>query len=58
MESWKMKVVWGDHKTLLNPSPKPKIANQDPKIKNGSKIKSKSNIRIEENIENESCSTI
>ena len=51
-----MKVVWGDHKTLLNPSPKPKIAYQDPKIKNGSKIKSKSNIRIEENIENESCS--
>ena len=27
------------------------------KVKNGPKIKSKSNVRIERNIENESCST-
>ena len=39
-------------------NPKPKNSPLGPqKVKNDPKIKSKSNVRIEGNIENESCST-
>ena len=45
-------------KQFFNPSPTPKIARLGPqKVKNDPKIKSKSNVRIERNKENESCST-
>ena len=44
-------------KQLSNPTPTPKIVRWGPKRKNGAKTKSKSNVRIQENIENESCST-
>ena len=37
-------------KQFLNPTP-------TPELKNDPKIKSKSNVKIERNIENESCST-
>ena len=60
-ETKKMKVVQLHKQTknqLLNPTPTPKIASQGPKkSKKDPKIKSKSNNRIEGNIENESCST-
>ena len=45
-------------KQFLNPSPTQKIARYDPKkLKKDPKIKSKSNVRIKGNKENESCST-
>ena len=45
-------------KQFLNPTPNPKNSPWGPpKVKNDHKIKSKSNLRIEENIENESCLT-
>ena len=46
-------------KQCLKPSPTQKIPRLGPqKVKNYPQIKSKSNVRIEGNIENESCSTI
>ena len=59
-ETQKMKVVQLYQQTpkqFLNPLPIPKIAYQGPKNKKDPKIKSKSNIIIERNIENKSCST-
>ena len=60
-ETKKMKVVQLHEQTpnqLLNPTPIPKIARQGPKkSKKDPKIESKSNVRIERNEENESCST-
>ena len=57
----KMKVVQLHEQTpkqFLNPSTAPKIARQGPKkVKNNPKFKAKSNVRIETNKENESCST-
>ena len=45
-------------KQFLNPTLNPKIAHWEPKkVKNNPKIKAKSNVRIERNKENESCST-
>ena len=44
-------------KQFLSPTLNPKIANRAPKSQNNPKIKSKSNVRFEGNIENESCST-
>ena len=45
-------------KTVFDPFPNPKYSPLGPqKVKNDPKIKSKSNVRIEGNIENESCST-
>ena len=45
-------------KQFLNPTPIPKSRPLGPqKVKNDHKIKSKSNVRIEGNIEDESCST-
>ena len=47
-----------DPKTVLEPYPNPKNSPFGPKnVKNDPKIKSKSKVRIEENIKNESCST-
>ena len=44
--------------TAFEPYPNPKNSPLGPqKVKNDPKIKSKSNVRIEGNIENESCST-
>ena len=52
-EIYKMVV---DRKTFFNPSPTSKIAYYGPKSrKNYTKIKSKSNVRIERNKENEIC---
>ena len=56
-----MKIVqlheWAQ-KQCLNPSPTPKNSPSGPqKVKNDPKIKSKSNVRIKRNTENESCST-
>ena len=46
-------------KTVFEPFPNPKNSLLGPqKVKNDPKIKSKSNVRIERNRENESCSTI
>ena len=60
-DTQKMKVVQlheQNPKQLLNPTPNPKNSPRGPtKDKNDPKIKSKSNLRIEGNIENESCST-
>ena len=57
----KMKVVQLHEQTpkqLLNPTPTPQKSLFRPqKIKNDPKIRSKLNIRIDRNIENESCST-
>ena len=44
-------------KQFLNPTPITKKPVGPQKVKNDLKIKSNSNIRIEGNIENESCST-
>ena len=44
-------------KQFLNPTLNPKKPIRAQKVKNDPKIKSKLNIRIEANIENESCST-
>ena len=45
-------------KQLLKPTPNPKNSPLGPqKVKNDPKIESKSNVRIERNKENESCST-
>ena len=56
-----MKVVQLQEQTpkkFLNPTPTPKNSPFGPqKVKNDPKIKVKSNVRIEGNIENESCST-
>ena len=61
-ETQKMKVVQVHEQTskqLLNPMPTTKIARQGPKkVKNYPKIMSKSNVRIERNKEDESCSNI
>ena len=47
-----------DPKKGVEPYPNPKNSPLGPqKVKNDPKIKSKSNVRIEGNIENESCST-
>ena len=47
----------GDLKTVFEPYPNPKNGSSGPqKVKNDPKIKSKSNVRIEGNIENEICS--
>ena len=47
-----------DPKTVVKPQPNPKNSPLGPqKVKDYHKIKSKSNDRIEGNIENESCST-
>ena len=49
----------GDPKTVFEPYPNPKNSPLWPqKVKNDPKIKSNSKVRIERNIENESCSTI
>ena len=60
-ETQKMKVVQLHEQTpkqFLNPSPTPKIVHQGPKkSKMSPKLGQKSNVRIERNIENESCST-
>ena len=57
-----MKVVlttWVDPKTVVEPYSNRKNSPLGPqKVKNNPKIKLKSNVRIEANIENESCSTI
>ena len=54
-ETKKMKVV---PKTVVEPYPNPKNSPLGPqKVKNDPKIKSKSNIRIEGNIEDETCLT-
>ena len=58
----KMKVVQlhelSRPKTVVEPYPNPRNSPLGPqKVKNDPKIKSKSNVRIEGNIENESCST-
>ena len=45
-----------DPKTVFEPYPNPKNSPLGPK-KYDAKIESKSNVRIEGNIENESCST-
>ena len=46
-------------KQLSKPTPTPKNGPLGPqKVKNDPKIKSNSKVRIERNIENESCSTI
>ena len=51
-----MKVV--DAKTFLKPYHNPKNSPLGPqKVKNNPKIESNSNVRVEGNIENESCST-
>ena len=48
-----------DPKTIFEPVPNPKNSPlYIPKVKKDPKIKSKSNVRIERNQENESCSTI
>ena len=48
----------GDPKTVFEPYPNPKNSPLGPqKVKNDPKIKSKSNVRIERNKENESYST-
>ena len=45
-------------KTVVEPYPNPKNSPLGPqKVKNDPKIKSNSKVRIERNIENESCST-
>ena len=50
--------ILGDPKTVFEPYPNPKNSPLGPqKVKNEPKIKSKSNVKIEGNIENESCST-
>ena len=54
-ETKKMKVVQLHYETYLNPKISP-LGPQKVK-KNYSKIKSKSKVRIERNIENESCLT-
>ena len=49
---------WVDPKSFFEPYPDPKNSPLGPqKVKNDPKIKSKSNVRMEGNIENESCST-
>ena len=57
----KMKVVQPHNETskkFLIPTSTPKSSSLGPqKVKNDNKIKSKSNVRIEGNIENESCLT-
>ena len=46
-------------KTVVETYPNPKNSPLEPqKVKNDPKIKSNSKVRIERNIENESCSTI
>ena len=59
-ETTKMKVVQLHEytpKQLSNPTPTPKKPIGPQKINNYPKIKLKSKVRIERNIENESCST-
>ena len=61
-ESKKMKVsystTWVEPKTVFEPFYSPKNSPLGPqKVKNDPKIESKSNVRIERNKENESCST-
>ena len=70
-ESYKTKIDQLNERTpkqLSNPTPQPKnsqLGNPNPKnsplgpqnVKNDPKIKSKSTVRIEGNIESESCST-
>ena len=59
-ETTKMKVVQlheYTQKQLSNPTPTPKKPIGPQKINNYPKIKLKSKVRIERNIENESCST-
>ena len=51
--------TWVDQKTVIEPYPDPKNSLLEPQNvkKMTTKIKSKSNVRIEGDIENESCST-
>ena len=44
-------------KQFSNPNPTPKLAHYVPNIQKDPKIKLKSNVRIDGNIENDSCST-
>ena len=53
-----MKVVWVDPNTFVEPYPSPKNCQLGPqKVKIDPEIKQKSNIRIDENIQNENGST-
>ena len=50
--------TWVDRRTVFEPYPNSKNSPLEPKrVKNDPKYKSKSNVRIKENIGNESCST-
>ena len=47
-----------DPKTVFEPFPDPKMSQLGPqKVENDPKIESKSNVRVDRNIKNESCST-
>ena len=51
--------ILGDPKTVFEPYPNPKNSPLGPQnVKNDPKIKSKSNVRVKRNKENESCSKI
>ena len=54
-----VQITWVNHKTVFEPNPDPKKSPLGAqKVKNYPKIKSKSNIRIEGNLENKSSYTI
>ena len=58
IENENCSTTWVDPKTVFEPFPNPKNSPLGPqKVKNDPKIKSKWNIRIEKNKEDESCST-